>query len=234
MAAAGAAAALRGVVTGAVILRTRGLTLLMLTLAITSILLEIANRATALTGGADGLSGVTVAPILGQFRFDLFGKTAYLYCLITLLAAWWIVRRVVYSPFGASLVGIRENIVRMHAIGSPAYARLVAVYTISGAIAGCAGALLTQTNQFVGLNVLSFEFAGELLVMLVLGGVGRIYGAFVGPLVYMIAQDQLAKQFPEYWYFGIGLLLVAVVLFARGGLLGIVDLIVAKLRGGRS
>jgi branched-chain amino acid transport system permease protein len=234
MAAAGAAAALLGVVTGAVILRTRGLTLLMLTLAITSILLEIANRATALTGGADGLSGVTVAPILGQFRFDLFGKTAYLYCLITLLAAWWIVRRVVYSPFGASLVGIRENIVRMHAIGSPAYARLVAVYTISGAIAGCAGALLTQTNQFVGLNVLSFEFAGELLVMLVLGGVGRIYGAFVGPLVYMIAQDQLAKQFPEYWYFGIGLLLVAVVLFARGGLLGIVDLIVAKLRGGRS
>ena len=233
MAAAGAAAALLGVVTGAVILRTKGLTLLMLTLAITSILLEIANKATDLTGGADGLSGVTVTPILGQFRFDMFGKTAYLYCLIALLAGWWVVRRVVYSPFGASLVGIRENIVRMHAIGSPAYARLVAVYTISGTIAGCAGALLTQTNQFVGLNVLSFEFAGELLVMLVLGGVGRIYGAFVGPLVYMIAQDQLAKQFPEYWYFGIGLLLVAVVLFARGGLLGIVDLIVAKVRGGR-
>jgi branched-chain amino acid transport system permease protein len=69
--------------------------------------------------------------------------------------------------------------------------------------------------------------------MLVLGGVGRIYGAFVGPLVYMIAQDQLAKQFPEYWYFGIGLLLVAVVLFARGGILGLFDTIVAKLRGGR-
>ena len=100
-------------------------------------------------------------------------------------------------------------------------------------MAGCAGALLTQTNQFVGLNVLSFEFAGELLVMLVLGGVGRIYGAFVGPLVFMIAQDQLAKQFPEYWYFGIGLLLVVVVLFARGGLLGIIDLAVEKIRGVR-
>ncbi|MGH8621953.1 MAG: branched-chain amino acid ABC transporter permease [Burkholderiales bacterium] len=233
MAAAGAAAALLGVATGAVILRTRGLTLLMLTLAITSILLEIANKATNLTGGADGLSGIIVSPILGQFRFDMFGKTAYLYCLIALVAGWWIVRRLIYSPFGASLAGIRENIVRMHAIGSPAYARLIAVYTISAAIAGCAGALLTQTNQFVGLNVLSFEFAGELLVMLVLGGVGRIYGAFVGPLVYMIAQDQLAKQFPEYWYFGIGLLLVAVVLFARGGLLGIVDLIAAKVRGAR-
>jgi len=233
LAAAGAAAAVLGVATGAVILRTKGLTLLMLTLAITSILMEIANKATNLTGGADGLSGVTVAPILGQFRFDMFGKTAYLYCLLVLFVGWFVVRRLIYSPFGASLVGIRENLVRMHAIGSPAYARLVAVYTISGTIAGCAGALLTQTNQFVGLNVLSFEFAGELLVMLVLGGVGRIYGAFVGPLVYMIAQDQLAKQFPEYWYFGIGLLLVAVVLFARGGLLGIVDQVVARIRGAR-
>ena len=231
LAAAGAAAAVLGAVTGAVILRTRGLTLLMLTLAITSVLMEIANKATNLTGGADGLSGITVAPILGLFKFDLFGKTAYLYCLLGLLIGWFIVRRLIYSPFGASLTGIRENVVRMHAIGSPAYMRLVAVYTISGTIAGCAGALLMQTNQFVGLNVLSFEFAGELLVMLVLGGVGRIYGAFVGPLVYMIAQDQLAKQFPEYWYFGIGLLLVVVVLFARGGILGLVDTLVAKFRG---
>jgi len=233
MAGAAAAAALLGAATGAVILRTKGLTLLMLTLAITSILLEVANKATELTGGADGLSGIVVAPILGLFRFDMFGKTAYLYCLLALFFSWWIVRRIVYSPFGASLAGIRENLTRAHAIGSPAYARLVAVYTISATMAGCAGALLTQTNQFVGLNVLSFEFAGELLVMLVLGGVGRIYGAFVGPLAYMIAQDQLAKQFPEYWYFGIGLLLVVVVLFARGGLLGILDLAVEKIRGAR-
>jgi len=230
MAAAAAAAALLGVVTGTVILRTKGLTLLMLTLAITTILLEVANKATGLTGGADGLSGIVVAPIFGQFRFDMFGKTAYLYCLLALFAGWWITRRIVYSPFGTSLVGIRENAVRMHAVGAPVYFRLVAIYTISATMAGCAGALLTQTNQFVGLNVLSFEFAGELLVMLVLGGVGRIYGAFAGPLVYMIAQDQLAKQFPEYWYFGIGLLLVAVVMFARGGLLGILDLAVARMR----
>jgi len=230
MAAAAAAAALLGVVTGTVILRTKGLTLLMLTLAITTILLEVANKATGLTGGADGLSGIVVAPIFGQFRFDMFGKTAYLYCLLALFAGWWVTRRIVYSPFGTSLVGIRENAVRMHAVGAPVYFRLVAVYTISATMAGCAGALLTQTNQFVGLNVLSFEFAGELLVMLVLGGVGRIYGAFAGPLVYMIAQDQLAKQFPEYWYFGIGLLLVAVVMFARGGLLGILDLAVSRMR----
>jgi branched-chain amino acid transport system permease protein len=230
LAAAAALAGLLGVLTGAVILRTTGLTLLMLTLAITLVCLEVANKATSVTGGADGLSGVTVAPVLGAFRFDLLGKTAYLYSLAVLFAGWWVVRRLIYSPFGASLTGIRENALRMHAIGAPVYRRLVLVYALSAAIAGVAGALLTQTNQFVGLNVLGLEPAGELLIMLILGGVGRIYGAFVGPVVYLLAQDTLAKQFPEYWYFGIGLILVLAVLFARGGILGIVDAALARLR----
>ena len=230
LAAAALAAGLLGVLTGAVILRTRALTLLMLTMAITSILLEIANKWTSMTGGADGLSGVTVAPILGAFRFDLFGRVAFIYCLVALFLAWFLVRRLIYSPFGAMLTGMRENTTRMHAVGAPVYLRLIAVYTISAVMAGVAGALLTQTNQFVGLNVLGFEAAGELLVMLILGGVGRIYGAFVGPIVFLIAQDYLAKQFPEYWYLGIGLLLVVVVMFARGGILGIVDGAVARLR----
>jgi branched-chain amino acid transport system permease protein len=221
-AAAGAAGAL-GVLTGAVILRTRALTLLMLTMAITSILLEIANKWTSMTGGADGLSGVTVAPILGAFKFDLFGRVAFIYCLVALFVAWLLVRRLIYSPFGAMLTGMRENTKRMHAVGAPVYMRLIAVYTISAVMAGVAGALLTQTNQFVGLNVLGFELAGELLVMLILGGVGRIYGAFVGPVVYLVAQDYLAKQFPEYWYFGIGFILVLVVIFAPGGILGLLD-----------
>jgi branched-chain amino acid transport system permease protein len=223
LAAAALAAGLLGVLTGAVILRTRALTLLMLTMAITSILLEIANKWTSMTGGADGLSGVTVAPILGAFRFDLFGRVAFIYCLVALFLAWFLVRRLIYSPFGAMLTGMRENTTRMHAVGAPVYLRLIAVYTISAVMAGVAGALLTQTNQFVGLNVLGFELAGELLVMLILGGVGRIYGAFIGPVVYLIAQDYLAKQFPEYWYFGIGFILVLVVIFAPGGILGLLD-----------
>ena len=230
LAASALAAGTLGALTGAVILRTHGLTLLMLTLAITSVCLEIANKATPVTGGADGLSGIVVAPILGLFKFDLFGKTAYIYCLVALLAGWIVVRRIIYSPFGASLAGIRENETRMHAIGAPVYRRLVTVYGISAVLAGIAGGLITQTNQFVGLNVLGFEAAGELLVMLILGGVGRIYGAFAGPIVYLIAQDYLAKQFPEYWYFGIGALLVVVVMFARGGILGIADAIRDRLR----
>ena len=221
--AAALAAALLGISTGAVILRTKALTLLMLTLAITSIVLEIANKASWLTGGADGLSGVQVAPILGLFKFDLFGRTAFIYCLVALFLGWLLIRRLLYSPFGAMLTGIRENTARMHAVGAPVYWRLVLVYTLSATMAGVAGALLTQVNQFVGLNVLGLEPSGDLLVMLILGGVGRLYGAFVGPVVYLIAQDYLAKQYPEYWYFGIGVLLVVVVLFARGGILGLVD-----------
>jgi branched-chain amino acid transport system permease protein len=234
LAGAAGAAGLLGVLTGAVILRTRALTLLMLTLAITSILLEVANKWTSMTGGADGLSGVTVAPILGLFKFDLFGKVAFIYCLVALFFGWFLVRRLIYSPYGAMLTGMRENTIRMHAIGTPVYLRLVGVYTISAVMAGIAGGLLTQTNQFVGLNVLGFELAGELLVMLILGGVGRIYGAFIGPVVYLIAQDYLAKQFPEYWYFGIGLILVLVVMFAPGGILGLADSIVRKFRRRRA
>ena len=146
MAAAAAAAAVLGIVTGAVILRTKALTLLMLTLAITSIVLEIANKATRLTGGADGLSGVVVAPILGLFKFDIFGKTAFLYCMVVLFVAWWAARRIIYSPFGAMLTGIRENTTRMNAVGAPVYWRLVLVYTFSATMAGIAGALLTQVK----------------------------------------------------------------------------------------
>jgi branched-chain amino acid transport system permease protein len=234
LAAAAALSALLGLATGAVILRTRALTLLMLTLAITAILLEIANKWTSMTGGADGLAGVKVSPILGLFRFDLYGKTAFIYCLVTLFIGWWVVRRIIYSPYGAMLTGIRENATRMQAVGAPVYWRLVLIYTISATMAGSAGALLTQVNQFVGLNVLGLEPSGDVLVMLILGGVGRLYGAFIGPVVYLIAQDYLAKQYPEYWFLGIGVLLILVVLFARGGILGLTDKWLQLLKPGSS
>ena len=224
------AAAAVGLASGLVILRTHGLTLLMLTLAVTALLAELANKASFITGGADGLQGVDINPILGVFSFDLYSRTAYIYCLIVLFLAWLFVRRLVHSSFGRSLVGIRENTVRMHAIGSPVRRRLVTIYTISAALAGVAGALLAQTTQFVGLTVLGFERSGEIVVMLVFGGIGRLYGAFIGATVYMIAQDTLAKLQPEFWYFWIGLLLVLIVMFARGGLLGLIDKAMRRFR----
>jgi branched-chain amino acid transport system permease protein len=223
LALAGTTAGLLGVATGAIVLRTRGLSLLMLTLVVAEMLQEAANKLGWLTGGADGLQGVSIAPVLGLFRFDMFGRTAYLYGLAVLFLGWWLVRRIVHSPFGRSLIGIRENETRMDAIGAPVFARRLRAYAISAALAGIAGGLLTQTTQFVSLPVLGFELSGTVLVMLILGGVGRLYGAFIGAPLYMIAQDQLAKDDPTSWLFWIGLLLVLVVMFARGGVLGVID-----------
>jgi branched-chain amino acid transport system permease protein len=212
-----------GFLSGLVILRTQGLTLLMLTLAVGSLLGEAANKASFITGGADGLQGVSINPILGLYSFDLFGKTAYVYCGIILFFCWIFARRLVHSPFGRSLIGIRENVTRMNAIGSPVRNRLLTVYTISAALAGIAGALLAQTTQFVGLTSLTFERSGEIVIMLIFGGIGRLYGAFVGATLYMVAQDQLSEIDPIFWEFWIGLLLVLIVMFARGGVLGLLD-----------
>ena len=225
--AAAVASAVVGVLSGLIILRTHGLTQLMLTLAIATLLAEAANKASFITGGNDGLQGIEIDPIGGLFRFDMFGRTGYLYCLIVLFCGWLFTRVLLASPFGQSLVGIRENVTRMHAIGAPVGGRLLIAYANGAAMAGVAGALLAQTTQFVGQSVLSFERSGEVVIMLVFGGIGRIYGAFIGAAIYMIAQDQLSKSEPEFWSFWIGLLLVLSVLFARGGILGLID----RLRG---
>ena len=95
-----------------------------------------------------------------------------------LAVVFYFVRRIVYSPFGQALTGIRENVRRMHAIGSPVHRRLVTVYTIAAAIAGVAGALFTQTNAYVTLTVFDFDNSAKVMVMLILGGTGRLYGAF--------------------------------------------------------
>jgi branched-chain amino acid transport system permease protein len=232
LAAAVVAGAL-GAVTGAIILRTEGLSLLMLTIVVAVMLREAANKAGRVTGGDDGLQGMNVSPVLGTFRFDLFGHTAYLYCLAVLFLGWWLARRIIHSPFGHSLTGIRENVQRMHALGSPVFRRRLTIYTIAAALAGVAGALLAETTQFVGLDVLSFERSGTILIMLILGGVGRLYGAFIGAPLYMILQDRFAQVDPVYWYFWIGLLLVVVVMFAEGGILGIADRVARRFRRGR-
>ena len=221
--AAGLVAGLVGFLSGAVILRTQGLSLLMLTLMIAEMLQEAANKAGDITGGSDGLQGMNVWPVLGIYQFDLFGHTAYLYSLAVLFLAWLATRRIVHSPFGRSLTGIRESEARMHAIGSPVFRRRLTIYTISAALAGIAGALLAETTQFVALEVMSFERSGSGLIMLIIGGVGRLYGPFVGVPLYMIAQDRFAQADPVYWDFWIGLLLILVVIFARGGVLGLAE-----------
>lgn len=221
--AAAIVAGLVGFITGWFLLRYRGLTLLMLTLATAIMLQEAGNLRSDFSGGYDGLPGLEFKPLLGVFGYDLYGRTNYIYALIVLAVVFYFVRRIVYSPFGQALTGIRENVKRMHAIGSPVHRRLVTVYTIAAAIAGVAGALFTQTNAYVTLTVFDFDNSAKVMVMLILGGTGRLYGAFVGAAVYMILEDHLSKLSPTFWQFGIGLLLVLAVMFARRGVFGLFE-----------
>ena len=221
--AAGAGAAAFGWLSGLLLLRYHGLALLMLTLAVGIMLMELANVLEAWTGGFDGLYGITPAPLFGHFENDLFGRNYFAYSLGVLFLVFLGCRRLVHSPFGLVLQGVRDNEARMRAIGCDALRAKVTVFAIAAGIAGLAGALFAQANAFVTLDVLSFARSGTVLIVLILGGVGRLYGAFVGATVYYLLEDQLAKVSPEFWQFGVGLVLVLVVLFARGGLLGLLD-----------
>ncbi|HSR75542.1 MAG TPA: branched-chain amino acid ABC transporter permease [Xanthobacteraceae bacterium] len=218
--AAAFAAMVLGYLTSFIIVRISHFALIMVTLGLCLLLYEVANKAHWLTGGDDGLQGVRMWPLLGMFRFDLYGRTAFAYSLVVLFGSFLILRRLINSPFGLSLRGIRENARRMPAIGSPSSNRIRTVYIISGTFAGIAGGLLAQTTEFVALDALSFQRSAEILVMLVLGGAGRLYGGLVGALIFMVARDQLADMNPQYWYFWLGLLLIAVIIFLPNGILG--------------
>jgi branched-chain amino acid transport system permease protein len=222
LAVAGVAGALVGFATSFLVLRGSDLARLMVTMGIGLMLFEAANQLPSITGGADGLSGVTMGKLFGRFPFDLTGSTGYLYSLGVLFALFVLARRMMSSPFGLSLRGVRENVRRMPAIGAPVSRRLVAIYTVSAAMAGVAGGLLAQTTQFVGLDVFGFPRSADLMIMLVLGGTGWLYGGLVGAAVFMIAHHYLSDLNPVYWQFWLGLLLVLVVMFARGGILGTV------------
>lgn len=233
--AAAAVAGLIGFLSGWILLRTRGLTLLMLTLCAMALLEEGANMGADFTGGFDGMPTLSFTAVFGVFEFDLlYFRVQYLYALVVLLVGFVVVRILVYSPFGQSLTGIRENVLRMHAVGAPVHIRLVTVYTISAALAGVAGGLFTQANAYVNLSTLGLERAAGVLIMLILGGYARLYGAFVGAIGYMLLEDTLAKAYPTAWQLGIGVVLIAVSLYARNGILGIADKILRKLRARRA
>ena len=223
MLAGAVVAAAFGFLTSFLVVRGHDLTRLMVTLGICLMLYELANKAASITGGVDGLWGIEMSPLLGVFAFDLQGQTGFFYSFAVLFVVFVLVRRIARSTFGLSLIGIREGGKRMPAIGANINRRLITVYTLGAGIAGIAGALLAQTTQFVGLDSLGFIRSADLLIILVLGGTGRLYGALIGAAVFMIAQDQIANINPVYWQFWIGLFLVVIVMVGRGGILGAVD-----------
>jgi branched-chain amino acid transport system permease protein len=211
----GFASMLLGLVTSFLVLRGSDLTRIMVTLGVALVLRELANRYAWLTGGADGLQGVTIKPLFGLFRFDMFGHTAYVYSLAVLFVFFLMARRLVNSPFGLSLLSVKGNALRASAVGIPVNGRLVAIYTIAAAYAGIAGALLTQTTAFASLDVFSFDRSADLLLVLIIGGTGYLYGGLIGAIIFKVMQDYLSALTPQYWPFWIGLVLVVIVLVGR-------------------
>ena len=215
------ASALLGLATSVLILRGTDLTRLMVTLGVASILYELANKFDAITGGADGLQGVVMGPItlpfstLPGFAFDLSGRTAYAYSLAVLVLVLLVLRRVVRSPFGVSLEALRDNPLRASSIGLSVPLRLVAVYTLAAAIAGAAGGLLAQTSGFASLDVFDFHRSAEVLLVLVVGGTGYLYGGIFGAIVFKLLHDLVSAWTPQYWNFWLGLFLVVLVLVGR-------------------
>ena len=216
---AGAGAVVAGL-SALFLLRYSGFTLLMLTVAVAQIAASLASKWRDWTGGDDGLSGYQIAPILGVWSFDLEGRVAYAYALAMLVACYYLARRLVDSPFGLSLVGIHQSRARMAALGTPVRRRLWTIYLVSGVFAGLAGALSAQTNGIVGLDTLSFTWSAEALVMLILGGAGRLYGGLIGAALFLALHHTASSINPYHWLFVVGLALMLVVLVPRERVVG--------------
>jgi branched-chain amino acid transport system permease protein len=213
--AAGGACAMLGFATSFLVLRGTDLTRIMVTLSVAAVLYELANRMQWLTGGADGLQGIAMAPVLGRFEFDIFGHVAYGYSLGVLFVLFLAARRAVFSPFGWSVRAVKGNALRTAALGIPVTARLIGVYTLGAAYAGIAGALLAETTQFVSLDVFSLSRSADPLLMVVIGGTGYLYGGLIGAVVFKVMQNWLSDLTPEYWQFWLGCFLVLLVLAGR-------------------
>jgi branched-chain amino acid transport system permease protein len=214
-----AVAAVLGLAASLTVLRGTDLTRLMVTLGVALLLAELANKLDWLTGGTDGIQGLQFSPVLGKFEFDLAGHTASYYSMGVLLILFLVARRIVNSPFGGTLKAIRDNRLRAMAIGVPVHARLIAIYTVAAAMAGAAGALFTQTSGFASIDVLEFHRSADVMLMLVVGGTGWLYGGVLGAIVFRLIQDFLSQITPQYWTFWLGLFLVVLVLVGRDRLL---------------
>jgi len=218
-----AAGAVMGLLMGAVMLRAHGLPQLVLSIAIVQLLHEAANKASSITGGSDGLSGMVPAPLFGVFEFDLWGRSAYFFGLALLILVFAALRFIVRSPFGMVCRGLKEDPLRISALGIRAFPVLLKMFAISGAVAGMGGALGAIATQVVGLDSVSFEISANALVMLVLGGIGHLYGALIGTVIFMALEHVVAAINPFHWMTLVGAVLIAIVLFAPRGLSGTLD-----------
>jgi branched-chain amino acid transport system permease protein len=235
---AGLAATVVGFITSFLVIRGVDLTRLMVTLGIALLLEALGERFSNITGGTDGLQGIEMSPVLGLFSFDMFGKVGFFYALAVLFVLFLLARRIVHSPFGLSLRAIKNNPLRAAAVGVPVNRRLIAVYTLASFYAGIAGALFTQTTQLASLDVFAFERSADLMLVLVIGGTGYLYGGLIGAVVFRMLQEFFSTITPQYWQFWIGLVLVVIVLVGRARLhrwaLFVPNLVIRQFAGNKA
>jgi branched-chain amino acid transport system permease protein len=224
------AGALMGLISGALIARFRALPQLVLSIAVGQLVAALANKLQWLTGGSDGLSGIEPSKIFGMFGFDMYSRTAYLFSVAVLVVVFVVVQRLVHSPFGLMCRGIKDDDLRAKMIGVAIYPRLVLMYGISGAVAGVGGALTAMSTGVVGLDSVSFERSAEVLVMLVLGGAGHLWGALAGAVIFQIFEHIVSAANPFHWMTLVGLLLILIVCFAPQGLIAPMVALLGKFR----
>ena len=220
-----AVCALFALVVGALCLRTRGVYFIMITLAFAQMIYYVAVGLDRY-GGDDGLTIYRRSQFAGLI--DLSGKVQFYYlCLALLLAAIWLVSRLVNSRFGMVIRGARSNDRRMRAIGFPIFRYRLTGFVIAGTMCGLAGALLANHTDFISPAVMHWTRSGDLIVMIVLGGIGSLFGPLIGAVTLLMLEEGLSRV-TEYWQIIVGPLLLFIVVYAHGG----IDGVLASLRRG--
>jgi branched-chain amino acid transport system permease protein len=214
--------------TGLVALRTRGVYFIMITLAFAQMAFFTASSL-APYGGDDGLTIHMRDTVLG-FALLENPPTFYYLVLGTLAASYVLCRVLIASRFGRVFRGTRENPARMAAIGFDAMRFRLVAYVVSGGLGGLSGFLLANATDFVSPAYMSWQRSGDLLIMVIFGGMGRLYGAVIGALAFLLLEERLA-DFTENWKVIVGPLLVVVAVFARGGLVGVAERLWRARRG---
>ncbi len=219
-------AGLLAFVIGIISLRTRGVYFIMITLAFAQMVfyLFISLRQ---YGGEDGINLTGPALFPGLNLAD--DKTFYYVVLVIVVACLWWLNRLIQARFGQALQGIRENEARMEALGYPVFRIKLLAFVIAGAMAGLAGALLAQHNQFVSPSLMHWTASANLIIMVIVGGIGLRYGGLVGAAV-MLWLEEVLRLYTDYWHLPLGVLLLAIVLFAPRGLAGVWDSLVSRGR----
>ncbi len=223
--------ALMALVIGFFVLRTSGVYFLMVTLAFAQMLFSVAINWTTVTGGSDGLAGVP-RPVIGlgplSYKFDSRESFYYL-VLVAFALVWWLLRRMVNSPFGWTLRGIRENEARMRALGYATFRYKIAAFAISGAFAGLAGLLLAHSALIASPENLYWTTSGQVMIMLIIGGAGTLNGPILGAATVRLLRNFISSATDRHETM-MGVVFVLFVLFAPQGLIGLFRLLRARLR----